>query len=69
MREKYHPSGHVDIGDSLNNIGLCYENQNEQKMALDHFQRALTYYEKLLPPEHPNRLKIEHNIRRLTEEK
>ena len=24
MREKYYPSGHVDIAASLNNIGVCY---------------------------------------------
>jgi tetratricopeptide (TPR) repeat protein len=69
MREKYYPTIHVDIADSLNNIGVVYKNQRKPEVALYYYQRALTIYEKFLPIGHPNRDRIERNIRQMNGEK
>ena len=68
IKRKCNPPCHVDIATSLNNIGACYENQNKTKMALDHYRQALDIYKKSIPGKHQNRIRIERNIRRLTEE-
>ncbi|CAF0816940.1 unnamed protein product [Adineta steineri] len=48
MREKVLPPSHQDIGECLNNIGLCYEHLNRRKLALDYYKRALVVYEQCL---------------------
>ncbi|CAF4132414.1 unnamed protein product, partial [Adineta steineri] len=48
MREKVLPPNHQDIGESLSNIGFCYEHLNQRKLALDYYKRALFIYEQCL---------------------
>ncbi|CAF1328622.1 unnamed protein product [Adineta steineri] len=62
MREKVLPPNHQDIGESLSNIGLCYEHLNQRKSALDYYKRALVVYEQCSLATHrqwPIELKIE----------
>jgi tetratricopeptide (TPR) repeat protein len=69
IKEEYHPAGHADIGNSLNNIGACYQNQNKKDMALNYYKRASAIYLKTLPVKHPNRMRVERNIHRLSGKK
>ena len=62
MREKFYPSGHVDIARSLDNIGVWYENQRNKKVALEYYNRALIMYKKLLQVGHADIRRVENNI-------
>lgn len=47
IRKKFYRSVYVTIDDSLNNIAVCYEEQNDRR-------KAVKYYEKFLPQKHTN---------------
>ena len=67
MLEKLYPSGHVDIATSLDYSGLSYEHQKKKAKALEYYNQAMSMYAQFLPPEHPTRIKVARNIRRVAE--
>ena len=67
IREKVLPPDHQDIGKSLSNIGQCYEQLNQFKLAFDYYKQALVVYEQCLPYFHEDQWKLESNIDRLSQ--
>ncbi len=61
LRQKVLPLNHQDIGKSLSNMGECYERLHQLKLAL-------AIYEQCLPYSHQDRLNLELQIERLSEE-
>jgi len=45
LREEIYSPDHIKIDQSLSNIGLCYENLYELKLAFEYYQRALHIYQ------------------------
>jgi tetratricopeptide (TPR) repeat protein len=66
IREKVLPPNHQDIGNSLNNIGVCYEHLNQRKLALDYYRRALDVYQQYSSSTQQDRLVIELKIEELS---
>jgi len=66
IREKVLSPNHKDIGASLSNIGTCYEQLDQLKMALEYYKRALIVYEQC-PYAFGEQWRMEENIERLSE--
>ncbi|CAF4331206.1 unnamed protein product, partial [Rotaria magnacalcarata] len=62
MRKQYLPENHIDIADSLNNIGLIRQKQQNYAEALELFQQSLKLKEIYLPQDHPSMAINYHNI-------
>ena len=51
---------------SYENIGVVYERKKEWKQALVYYQKAATIYRHSLPPQHPDVIRIENSIKRVS---
>ena len=53
-RNIFHDNDHVDIAQSLNNVGIAYELLNDDRRALEYKMLALEMRKRLLSPDNPN---------------
>lgn len=65
--EKVRALNHEDIGRSLSNIGQCYDQLNEFKVALDYYKQTLIIYEQCLPFWHSDRTDTKMEIEELSQ--
>jgi tetratricopeptide (TPR) repeat protein len=64
FRRRVLPENHPDLGDSLYNLSICYQESGKSHQAMQFAREALRIWQATLPPEHEHvlnaRLLLDH---------
>jgi len=66
IKSKLLSSQNLSIASTLSNIAGVYEEINDYKQALLFYERAAAIYRQRLPPTHPDYLRVQRDVRRLS---
>jgi len=66
IREKVLSLDHQGIAKTLSNIGQCYENFNQVKLALEYYNRTLVFYEQRSPDSFEEECRMRAHIQQLS---
>lgn len=62
MRKELLPANHMDIAESLNQLAIFYNNENQWDQAAVMFRESLAILEVILAPNHPNVIAVMNNL-------
>jgi tetratricopeptide (TPR) repeat protein len=54
MRQALYPGEHTTIAESINTLGIAYENLGDFRNALDYYEKALKIRQALYQDNHPD---------------
>jgi tetratricopeptide (TPR) repeat protein len=65
MKRRELGPAHLDLGFTMNNLGILYESEGRKRDAELHFNKALELFETSLGKSHPNIRAVRNNLKKM----